>query len=521
MSLVTSLSRAVMGRDYLWQMDAPLLLLPVGNRFALRDAFEGVHIMGGIGSGKTSGSGAMLARQYLLAGMGGMILCAKRDEAPMWLRLAKECGRANSVIHLRPEGNHRFNFLDYELKRPDGGGYVENIVGIFDALRQALEAHRGGQVQRKEDHWTDSAQEMLRHLLVVLIVATGRISMEEILRFMQSIPRSEAQITSDAPEYVRFRESSFALKMIAQAMEQQSPPVRYAHDLEVAARYFRYETTGANEKGTHSIISTLNTLLGGFKTGLLHQLFCSDSTFCPDMAGEGSLILLDIPVESHKTLGIQAQTLMKYMFQDYARARHCSAKTRPVFLWVDEAHLFYTEYDNLFQSISRSSRVCSVYLTQNMASYRMDERTVRNFLGNFGTKIFHTNSCTLTNQYVSEMIGRVKHIDQSGGMNTGVSEGESRGKSKGGGWTSSPHDPPLSGGSFNRNRGTSRSSNNSRSSGVSQNWSERMDWEVEPNVFIANLRTGGKRHRCIVDGVMVKHGGFHGGQRWLPVSFFQ
>ena len=52
--------------------------------WTLGDAFQGVLIMGENGSGKTSGSGELLARKYLKAGFGGLVLCFKTDEAALW-----------------------------------------------------------------------------------------------------------------------------------------------------------------------------------------------------------------------------------------------------------------------------------------------------------------------------------------------------------------------------------------------------------------------------------------------------
>ena len=48
--------------------------------WTVRDAVEGVQIFGGIGSGKTSGSGRMIALKFLKAGFGGLVLTVKPDE---------------------------------------------------------------------------------------------------------------------------------------------------------------------------------------------------------------------------------------------------------------------------------------------------------------------------------------------------------------------------------------------------------------------------------------------------------
>lgn len=63
--------------------------------FTIRHACEGVQIFGGIGSGKTSGSGAALAKSFLRAGFGGLVLCAKKDELATWLKYAYESAAYN------------------------------------------------------------------------------------------------------------------------------------------------------------------------------------------------------------------------------------------------------------------------------------------------------------------------------------------------------------------------------------------------------------------------------------------
>jgi len=69
-----------------YNLDTPLMeLLSGGGKgvFTARMAVEGCAIFGGIGSGKTSGSGRMLALKYLAAGWGGLILTVKKDELKM------------------------------------------------------------------------------------------------------------------------------------------------------------------------------------------------------------------------------------------------------------------------------------------------------------------------------------------------------------------------------------------------------------------------------------------------------
>src|SRR4051794_34371399 len=70
-----------------------LLALPILNEdkeqqgtfsWTVNDAFEGTQIFGETGSGKTTGSGARIARAFLEKGFGGLVLTAKTTDAYEW-----------------------------------------------------------------------------------------------------------------------------------------------------------------------------------------------------------------------------------------------------------------------------------------------------------------------------------------------------------------------------------------------------------------------------------------------------
>ena len=81
-------------------LDARLLQLSPGDFFSLRDGCAGLHAFGGIGSGKTSALGRMVAGAYLRAGFGGLVTAAKPEEIEVWKRYAREHGRERSLIQV-------------------------------------------------------------------------------------------------------------------------------------------------------------------------------------------------------------------------------------------------------------------------------------------------------------------------------------------------------------------------------------------------------------------------------------
>src|SRR5258708_13762835 len=69
-----------------WPLDLPLIRFSEqrADIWTLADACQGVLIMGENASGKTSGSGHILARRYLQSGFGDLVLCYKTDDEDLW-----------------------------------------------------------------------------------------------------------------------------------------------------------------------------------------------------------------------------------------------------------------------------------------------------------------------------------------------------------------------------------------------------------------------------------------------------
>ena len=115
-----------------WPLDLPLVhFARLGaDTWTLRDACQGVLIMGENGSGKTSGSGELLARKYLGAGFGGLVLCFKTDEADLWRQYLRRAGRESDGRFFGVNEAYRFNFLDYEANT-SGVDFAENLVTLL------------------------------------------------------------------------------------------------------------------------------------------------------------------------------------------------------------------------------------------------------------------------------------------------------------------------------------------------------------------------------------------------------
>ncbi|MGE3818037.1 MAG: TraM recognition domain-containing protein, partial [Isosphaeraceae bacterium] len=117
-------------------------------------------------------------------------------------------------------------------------------------------------------------------------------------------------------------------------------------------------------------------------------------------------------VKEYGEAGRLGSAIMKLSFQRCAERRDVREHPRPTFLFSDEAHLYMSQTDQLFQTTARSQRVCTVYLFQNVDTLIASmggSWTVRHLansmLGNLATTVFHANSSAETNQWASERIG--------------------------------------------------------------------------------------------------------------------
>lgn len=481
-------------------MDTPLLRLSSEDFFTIRDACQGVCIFGGIGSGKTSGSGQFLAKAYLRAGMGGLVLCAKPEEAALWRHYVTVTGRSNSLIEFDGR-QHGFNFISYELARQGVAGLnavVECLMRVIEAARLASSGSgRGGDV-----FWDDTTRQVLRNSIPVLYAAYGAISIADIRNFVRTAPRSPAEM-QDAT----WQDTSFMCASFMKAAPNLEPDVATA-----IGQFWRDEFATLDAKTRGNIVISLTTTLDRFNHGWLQHAFCGRTTVVPELCFQGAIILLNMPALTLNEDGIIAQQLFKYMWQRAVLARNALPavfQQRPVFIWADEAQYFVNSYDAEFQSTCRGSRACTVYLSQSLPTYyakmsgENSRERVHHLLGNFATKVFHNNACPETNEWAARTIGkriqRRANYSETEGTNTSFSMNRgsnvNRGTNNSFGSNTDANGRTSSGGNYGSSSGTGENWGENRShgtsSGTSHGYNEHMEYVFEPAEFGRMLRTGG------------------------------
>lgn len=446
-------------------MDNVIVAFNGEHPWTARDSFEGTQIFGAIGSGKTSGSGRALAHGFLKSGFGGLVLTAKTDEKDLWVKYCRESGRSDSLIVFSPENEHRFNFLDYELKRPGrGAGLTENLVKLFTTVLGSSGEGKG--IGGEDPFWRQSLEQLLRNAISLISISGEVLSVENINKVISSAPYSLEELQNED-----WQENSFCADLLYKAASKDKNESE-EQDFVLTGDYWTDSFPRLAEKTRSTIVLSFTSMADIFLRRPLRDLFGTTTNIVPELTHEGMILLIDLPVHEFNEVGRYAQNLMKYIWQRAAERRDTVRHPRPVFLWVDEAQYFLMEGDQKFQSTARSKRVSTVLLSQNISNYyvalgggQKGREKADSLLGLLNTKIFHSNNDFVTNKWGSDHIGQSYH----GKTTTNTNRGDRRGASAG------------------------------------ASFSEELRYDIEPARF-ARLKKGGPQNNLIVEAIVTQGG---------------
>jgi type IV secretory system conjugative DNA transfer VirD4/TraG family protein len=394
----------------------PVLKLSDSDSWTVQDSLEGTQIIGANGSGKTSGSGTALATRFLSLGYGGLILTTKNDEYDLWANpktgYCARTGRLSDLIVLSKNGEHQFDFLEYELQRSGpGAGETLEIARLFSTVLEAA-GHGSG---TSDPYWSRALGQLLNNSIDMARFATHRVSLRVLSTVVHEAPLSIDETKGeDWQAFVRAAQAS-----VKTAGEKS--------DLDLTLDYFNREFPRLNDKTRSSIVSMFTSMADVLLRGTIGSLFSGGKfTITPEQTQDGKLILIDLPVKEYGDTGRFAQMVFKYVWQKAAERRDKSKPMRPMFLWCDESQELITGYDAVFQSTARSSGVATVYLTQNISNYHArlggGSKAVAetdSLLGSLSTKIFHANGDPTTNQWAERLFGYALVRRQGGSVSGG------------------------------------------------------------------------------------------------------
>jgi len=395
---------------YTWEDSEPLLNFGNDDSDAdvwrIRDACEGVLIFGGVGSGKTSSSGATIARAFLHAGFGGLVLTVKPDEAARWERMCRETGRECDFIHVTPNSKYKLNFLQYELQRPgERLAITDDLIALFRTLIAVMS--RSKQPDTSNDFWTNATNQLMRKLVDIFLLAGEPVSLDGMVRFIDHAPTSpdkdwrEDEMFAD----VLNRAEAFA----RQGSEMDKRVFRETFD------YWTRAYPNVADVTRSGFITAFSAMADNLSGRGIYEMVATETNLTPEMILSGKVVVLDIPLKGNVQGGMMAQSMFKLLFEQAVerRADKGQSTARPAFLWEDEGHMFFSQQDVNFQPTARDVRAPRVILSQNLHNFYQqghNQHAVEAVFSAMNTMFFHTNGDMTTNRWASDKIGEIRKL---------------------------------------------------------------------------------------------------------------
>ncbi len=311
----------------------------------------------------------------------------------------------------------RLDMLAYESQQPgEGGRQIENLLNFFKNLVSVL-SRRRGQIATPS-FWQSTGDQLLRNLLSCFLAADMPATIDGLSQFLVSAPPNAAAAADPA-----WRQLPTFGHCLAEVERLATTPERQRTYQILREYWLHYYPTLASE--TRSCIAIgFSAMVDALRSPEIHKLIGSQTTITPESIFNGSIIIVNLPINQFHEAGLLVQTAWKYLFQRAALRRPDKAlgdRCRPVFLWEDECQNFLIDYDAEFNRVARDRRVARVMISQNINNFYDafgggDAARVKaeSILGTLNTRIFHANGDLATNEWASKSIGtREKHFQET------------------------------------------------------------------------------------------------------------
>lgn len=415
-----------------YDLDLPIIEFKNENPLTIRDLCNSVGVFGGVGSGKSSGSGRYISLKMLCNNFSGLVLTCKEDECDQWREYCRITGRSKDLIIVKPKNKYYFNVLEYLSTQDSEKTFTKNIVEVLRTVLNAKQQKDGSKTD--DTFWKTALEMLLTHVIDLCILSSGKVNISQLYDIALSITKEDED--SDFVKALTKAKQNVADKMdtwtmrVGQAYLDSMDDVAYnealfkavpeARKLKLMDQFFTVSYRNISAKTR----TTIEFMFIGFVFSLLQDplyslFFDRPSNFKPEDCLDGKIIIIDLPVKTYNEVGRDIQIMFKYIWQRSMEKRNINENGRPLFIYADEAQHFIHEYDAEFQATSRGIRICNIVLSQNLPNYysamggEKSEYRVKSFLGTLGTKIFHANADTDTNKYASELIGDAWQKDDS------------------------------------------------------------------------------------------------------------
>lgn len=355
-------------------------------------------VCGRAGAGKSSTCGGTLALHMLQEGYSGLVVSAKPERA-FWESLCAIAGRSDDLIIVRPDGVNPMNFLEVAAASAPAGFSTLAADLLTTVCQVAAGNKQGGDPSNA--FFDNYMKRAITNAIDLLSFAGEQVSVEQIIKVIVSCPREPEQASDPV-----WWSSSECARCIRLADERVTEPTQRM-DLERTTSFFCEEFSALGDRTRSSVIATFTGSADMLTRSPLREVFGSGTTWTPDDALNGKIILVDFPSLVMGVVGKIANRIVKLMFMTAVQRRDPSQGTN-AFLWSDEvSENLIGNRDAAFCATARSSRCAYIALTQSKCN--IDSVIGRDagmaFMANFGTHVAMSNQCSETNEFYSKLAG--------------------------------------------------------------------------------------------------------------------
>ena len=385
-----------------WSLDRTLLMLSPHDALTTSDATQGIACFGGTGAGKSSATLQYFAKAFLRNGFGGLWMTSTPEEKQTAIDYCQATGRLNDLIIIEPGSPHphQFNFLQFESRQGhEGMGLAENLLVLMTQVNEIIDAK---EQKSGEKFWENAQNELLRACCDTLLLAQGKVTLEDVRELIANAPLNEEQIKTDEWMYGFTGSKLWEARQNAKTRQQE-------HDFEMIYRYWTKEFARLSPRTRSAVVASVTGNIDMLQHGIAWHMLSSDTTVTPDVTFKnGAILLLNTSVQEYFEIGRIIQGIWKFMFQRTCLRRNTNIHPRPVFLIADEGHYHINSYDKTFQNVARRARCCTLMLTQNVSQLydKLGRDAAHSLLGAYTTQIFHAQPDTATNEYAANLIGK-------------------------------------------------------------------------------------------------------------------
>lgn len=438
-----------------WSRETPL---------TVSDMLRNTMIMGMTGSGKTSGSGLMVAHAAVgYPGSSGLWLASKPEDKALVTSLFERHGRSEDLIVIEPGGKKTCNLMEYERSK---GADTRDLTQFCMTMKETIDKRTGS---HRDPFWINQNERMIFNAIEICQYS-GHIDPWQLQLVINDHASSPEMLVDDEWK------NGDHYRALAVAYNAEKTKIQ-EHDFKLAWQYWTREVPAMNDRTLTSILAGVLQLLHVWNTGVVRHSLADETNFSPADLEKGRWLFVNAPVVAGDSTSTFFNAAIKFVVQRHALRRHAVSTSPLIAIYSDEYPKICNSYDTAFLAECRSHKACMVVLMQSLPglveAMNDDKHAAQALLANTFNKCFHLLGDADSAEYASSLLGNYLETEVGGGEEGNKSPGE---------------------------RLLGRSS-------YHMNYSRRWNPILQSSKLLGGLRTGGAPHYA-VDGILIRGGDY-------------